>query len=301
MRAQELFIRFSDDRRFFVPVLVLFVFFVLVIIIVGVSGRHSVAAHDGDEAPTVLGDPCTHFGSSADVANSRTMLARRARGHAACHSHSRAEASVTMPCGVMAGLGPNVTKDCRSGRLAQRGRSSTAFGRFLGSRLYRTGRQPLRGRPPRKPISRRMSSRSRSLATNFSILEDDFARSSMTIACPCCLVGDATAPGWHELLPVRTSIQSNSGLSQGPAGASGAFFFTFEAMTRTAKEVKLECVIENGEPVLYVEVDGKRIAKRYSGQNWISLEPGYTVPGSEPGTDYSTIEVEYDDSKAQPQ
>src|SRR6476620_3657207 len=79
MRAQELFIRFSDDRRFFVPVLVLFVFFVLVIIIVGVSGRHSVAAHDGDEAPTVLGYPCTHFGSSADVANSRTMLAR-ARG-----------------------------------------------------------------------------------------------------------------------------------------------------------------------------------------------------------------------------
>jgi hypothetical protein len=50
MRAQELLIRFSDDRRFFVPVLVLFLFFVLVIMIVGVSGRHSVAAHDGDEA-----------------------------------------------------------------------------------------------------------------------------------------------------------------------------------------------------------------------------------------------------------
>jgi uncharacterized membrane protein len=44
---------FSDDRRFFVPVFVL-VFFVLVIIIfVGVSRRHRVAAAH-DEAPNVL-------------------------------------------------------------------------------------------------------------------------------------------------------------------------------------------------------------------------------------------------------
>jgi hypothetical protein len=120
-RAQQLLVGFSDDSRFFVSVLVLFVFFVLVIIIVGVSGRHSVAAHNGDEAPTVLGYPCTHFGSSADVANSRTMLARARRQSvslAAFHCGPPVtrtlapKTSATMPCGVMARLNPNVTKDC---------------------------------------------------------------------------------------------------------------------------------------------------------------------------------------------
>jgi hypothetical protein len=56
---------------------------------------------------------------------------------------------------------------------------------------------------------------------------------------------------------------------------------------------KLEFVEEGGDLVLYVEIDGKRIAKRYSGQNWIALEPGYTVRGSEPGGDYNKIEIEY--------
>ena len=37
------FVGFSDDRRFFMPALVLFVLFVLVIIVVGVSWRHRVA------------------------------------------------------------------------------------------------------------------------------------------------------------------------------------------------------------------------------------------------------------------
>jgi hypothetical protein len=55
----------------------------------------------------------------------------------------------------------------------------------------------------------------------------------------------------------------------------------------------LRFVKEDGVPVLYCEVDGKRIAKRYSGKPWISLEPGYTVRGSEPGTDYNALEVEY--------
>jgi hypothetical protein len=55
------------------------------------------------------------------------------------------------------------------------------------------------------------------------------------------------------------------------------------------------------EPVLYVEVGGKRIAKRYSGQNWISLEPGYTVRGSEPGTDYNKLEIEYQPDAAMAQ
>jgi hypothetical protein len=44
-----------------------------------------------------------------------------------------------------------------------------------------------------------------------------------------------------------------------------------------------------------------RIAKRYSGQNWVSLEPGYTVRGSEPGTDYDAIEIEYTPANAMPQ
>jgi hypothetical protein len=34
---------------------------------------------------------------------------------------------------------------------------------------------------------------------------------------------------------------------------------------------------------VYVEVKGKRIAKRYRGQHWISLDPAYRVEGEEPG------------------
>jgi hypothetical protein len=79
VRAQQLLVGFSDDRRFFVPVLVLFVFFVLVIIIGGISGRHHVAAHDADEAPNVLGDPWSHFGSCVDVAKLTDDVSARAR------------------------------------------------------------------------------------------------------------------------------------------------------------------------------------------------------------------------------
>jgi hypothetical protein len=66
-------------------------------------------------------------------------------------------------------------------------------------------------------------------------------------------------------------------------------------------EATLQFVEEDGVPVLYCVVDGKRIAKRYSGQQWISLEPGYTVRGSEPGGDYSRVSVEYNPDHAQPQ
>src|SRR5262245_3937139 len=59
--ASQLLVGFSDDRRFFVQILVLLVFFVLVIIIVGMSRRHRVTAHDGDETPNVLGDTWSHF------------------------------------------------------------------------------------------------------------------------------------------------------------------------------------------------------------------------------------------------
>jgi hypothetical protein len=62
---------------------------------------------------------------------------------------------------------------------------------------------------------------------------------------------------------------------------------------------------DNSEVVLFVEVkQGKqwlRIAKRYSGQNWINLEPGYTVRGSEPGTDYGALEIEYEPANTRPQ
>src|SRR5207245_8739220 len=58
--ATRLFVGFSDDGRVVVPVLVLFVVFFLVIIIVGISRRYRVAAHDGDEAPNVVGGPWSH-------------------------------------------------------------------------------------------------------------------------------------------------------------------------------------------------------------------------------------------------
>jgi len=60
-------------------------------------------------------------------------------------------------------------------------------------------------------------------------------------------------------------------------------------------KAQMVAVEEEGEVVLYVEVDGKRIAKRYSGQG---LEPGYTVRGSEPGGDYNTVTIEYNPNTA---
>src|SRR5262249_53857777 len=68
-----LFIGFSDDRRFFVPVLVFLVLFILVIIVVGVSRRPRIVS-DGDEAPVdqpgenFLGDAWGHVSSCLDVA-----------------------------------------------------------------------------------------------------------------------------------------------------------------------------------------------------------------------------------------
>jgi len=62
---------------------------------------------------------------------------------------------------------------------------------------------------------------------------------------------------------------------------------------------RLKAVEENGDLVMYCEVKEtrrdpyKRIARRYSGENWVSLEPGYTVRGSTPGTDYKTVEIDY--------
>jgi hypothetical protein len=65
-------------------------------------------------------------------------------------------------------------------------------------------------------------------------------------------------------------------------------------------DAEMSVIEEGGEPVLYLEFDGKRIAKRYSGQGWIILEPGYKVHGGEPGS-YGTVSVEYDPGQAAPQ
>jgi hypothetical protein len=74
-------------------------------------------------------------------------------------------------------------------------------------------------------------------------------------------------------------------------------------------EVRMQYELEgegDGETVvLSVDINRKgkwvRVAKRYPGQNWINLEPGYTVRGSEPGTDYGGIEIEYTPANAMPQ
>jgi hypothetical protein len=63
-------------------------------------------------------------------------------------------------------------------------------------------------------------------------------------------------------------------------------------------EARMRLVKEDDDLILCVEVkEGRcwiRIAKRYSGQNWINLEPGYAVSGSEPGGDYNAICIEHD-------
>src|SRR5262249_56367509 len=100
----------ADDRRFFVPVLVLFVFFVLVIlvvplvvprvvlvvlviIVVGVSRRHRIA-HDDQPGGNVLGDARGHVGSCWMLRHSWTDVSSRARGRQsvciAVHHYARA-------------------------------------------------------------------------------------------------------------------------------------------------------------------------------------------------------------------
>jgi hypothetical protein len=67
---------------------------------------------------------------------------------------------------------------------------------------------------------------------------------------------------------------------------------------------RLNLVEENGDLVMYCEIKEsrrdsfKRIARRCSGENWVSLEPGYAVRGSTPGTDYKTITIEYNPTSA---
>jgi hypothetical protein len=53
-------------------------------------------------------------------------------------------------------------------------------------------------------------------------------------------------------------------------------------------EPAIECVTENGEPVIYVVFDGVRIAKRGhpdtpQAGKWVSLKPGFRVEDGEGG------------------
>jgi hypothetical protein len=63
----------------------------------------------------------------------------------------------------------------------------------------------------------------------------------------------------------------------------------------------MEIVDLGGEAVLYVEFEGKRIARRRAGELWTIIEPGYTVRGAEPGFESDSLEIEYDPTKAKPQ
>ena len=74
--ASQLFVGFSDDGRVVVPVLALFVVFIFVIIIIGISRRYRGAAHDGDEAPNVVRNAWSHDRLLRRRATFMTMLAR---------------------------------------------------------------------------------------------------------------------------------------------------------------------------------------------------------------------------------
>jgi hypothetical protein len=71
-------------------------------------------------------------------------------------------------------------------------------------------------------------------------------------------------------------------------------------MPRTPS-ARMEIIEEDGVGVLYIEVDGKRIARRRGGELWTIIEPGYTVRGCDPGFESDILEVEYDPTKAKPQ
>lgn len=60
-------------------------------------------------------------------------------------------------------------------------------------------------------------------------------------------------------------------------------------MKKRKPPCEMRLVEEDGKPVIYVEVEGKRIAKRGvpgtpEGSAWITLEPGYRVHDGDEGT-----------------
>jgi hypothetical protein len=63
-------------------------------------------------------------------------------------------------------------------------------------------------------------------------------------------------------------------------------------MSRRKRTNGMVLRMDGVESALYAEVEGKKVAKRFSGGRLISLEPGYVVRGAEPGN-YDCITVEY--------
>src|SRR5436189_6348425 len=71
-----------------------------------------------------------------------------------------------------------------------------------------------------------------------------------------------------------------------------------EAMEK-ASQVQLVAVWEDERTVWYCEFEGKRIARRCVGERWVSLEPGFTVRGQEPGNYHDKLTVEYRPAEAE--
>ena len=51
-------------------------------------------------------------------------------------------------------------------------------------------------------------------------------------------------------------------------------------------------VVISDSGIIYVEVDGKRIARRGANEDWVSLDPEYIVSGCEPGN-YDELVIEH--------
>jgi hypothetical protein len=73
-------------------------------------------------------------------------------------------------------------------------------------------------------------------------------------------------------------------------------------MVQDVDKAELVFKQEGNNTTLYLELDGRPIAKRYPGKSWIVLEPGYHVHGGEPGAMQSRrITIEYRPEEAGPQ
>jgi hypothetical protein len=63
-------------------------------------------------------------------------------------------------------------------------------------------------------------------------------------------------------------------------------------MSRRKRANEMVLRMDGVEDALYAEVEGKKVAKRFSGGRWLSLEPGYVVRGGAP-RNYDCITIEY--------
>ena len=87
-------------------------------------------------------------------------------------------------------------------------------------------------------------------------------------------------------------------LNDKPNAASMFRRSSIERLARGSREVlrtndtTQATISYDGEATLYVEVDGKRTAKRRSGESWTALDPDYVVTGCEPGN-YDKLVIEH--------